>query len=87
MLHCSYNLPIMLKNKNRAQSIITICIQICINKSLFIADNIETVLLGCIYKCQQNTLYVFIGNDCSIRIYQSFVASFQKYFLLCWHYA
>ena len=77
-------LKIMLKNKNCAQSIITICIQICMNKSLFIADHI---LLGCIYKWWQNTLYVFLDNDCSIRVYQSYVGIFQKYFLLCWHYA
>ena len=39
------NLPIMLKiilkNKNCAWSIITIIIQICIKKSLIIADNLE----------------------------------------------
>ena len=45
MLHCLYNLPIMLKimlkNKNCAQSIITIYIQIYMNKSLLVADNVE----------------------------------------------
>ena len=30
---------------------------------------------------------VLLDNDCSIRVYQSFVAIFQKYFLICWHYA
>ena len=34
-------LKIMLKNKNCAQSIITICIQIYMNKSLLVADNVE----------------------------------------------
>ena len=28
-----------------------------------------------------NTLYVLLDNDCSIRVYQSFVA---KCYLLCW---
>ena len=47
----------------------------------------KAVLSGCIYKAQQNTLYVLLNNDCSIRVYQLFVAIFQKYFLLCWPYA
>ena len=34
-------LNIMLKNKNCAQYIITICIQIYLNKSLLTADNLE----------------------------------------------
>ena len=57
------------------------------NKSILIADNLKTVLLGCIFKWQQNTLHVLLDNDYSVRVYQSFVAIFQKYFLLCWHYA
>ena len=47
----------------------------------------KTALLECIYRWQLNTLHALFGNDCSIRAYQSFVAIFQKYFLLCWHYA
>ena len=53
------------------------------NKSQFTADNLERLLLGCIYKWQQNTPYVLLDNDCSITVYQSFVAILQKYFLLC----
>ena len=34
-----------------------------------------------------NTLHVHLDNDRSIRVYQLFVAIFQKYFLLCWNYA
>ena len=56
-----HNLPIMLKiilkNKNCASSIITICIQICINKTTYSRHFRKTVLLGCIYKWQQNALY------------------------------
>ena len=55
--------------------------------SHYSANTVERLLLGCIYKWQQNTLYVVLDNDCPIRVYQSFVAIFQKYFLLCWHYA
>ena len=45
------------------------------NKSLLRADNLgKTVLLGFIYKWQQNAL-----NDCSIRVYQSLVI-FQNIF-------
>ena len=60
----------MLKNKNCAQSIINIYIQIYMNKSLLLADNVERLFLGCIYKRQQNTLHVFSDIDCSNRIYQ-----------------
>ena len=46
---------------------------------ILIEDNFrKTVLLGCIYKWQQNTLYVLLVNDCSIRVYQSFDAIFKK---------
>ena len=49
------------------------------NKSLLIADNLgRLILLGCIYKWQQNTLYALLDNDCSIRVYQSFVAVLQN---------
>ena len=36
----------------------------------------------CIYKWQQNTLYVLLDNDCSISVYQSFAAILQKYLIL-----
>ena len=58
---------------------IVLSLQICMNKLLLIADN---VLLGCIYKWQQNIPHVLFDNDCSIRVYKSFVTVFQKYFLL-----
>ena len=49
------------------------------DKSILIADKCKrTVLLGCISKWQQNTLYVLLDNDYSIRVYQSFVAIFQN---------
>ena len=75
----------MLKNKNCAQSIyiqiymknITTCSRQCR----------KTVLLGCIYKWQQDTSHILSDIDCSNRVYQSFVANFQIYFLLCWNYA
>ena len=58
------------------------------NKSLLIADNVERPFYyKCIYKWLQNTLYVFLDIDYSNRVYQSFVVTIQKYFLLCWHYA
>ena len=60
---------------------ITIYIQICMNKSKLIADNLERLLF--IAKWQQNTPQVLLDNDCSIRVYQSFVIIFQNYFLLC----
>ena len=44
----------MLKNKNCAKPIVTSYIQICMNKSLLMADNLERLFLGCIYKWQQN---------------------------------
>ena len=34
-------------------------------------------------KIPLGTLHVLLDNDCSIRVYQSFAAIFQKYFLLC----
>ena len=63
------------------------------NKSQLIADNIERLFMGSIYKWQ------FLDNDCSIRVDQSFLAIFQKYYAgimlnafsdllcskLCWH--
>ena len=66
---------IMLKDKNCALSIITIYIQICMNK--YSGQFRKTVLLGCIY----NTLYALLDNDCSIRVYQSLLQFFK--FLLC----
>ena len=45
----------------------------------------NTVVLWCIYKCQQNTLHVFVDNGCSIIEYANDLH--QKYFLLYWHYA
>ena len=43
--------------------------------------NLKTVLLGCIYKWQQNILYVLLGNDCSVRVYQSIICcNFLKIF-------
>ena len=56
---------------------IVLYIQICINKSLLIAENLETVLLGCIYRWQQNN--VLFDNDCSIRVYQSLCCIFSNY--------
>ena len=41
---------------------------------------IKAVLLGCIYKWQQRSLYVLLDNYCSIRVYQSFVVIFSKLF-------
>ena len=57
----------------------------------------KTVLLGCIHKWQQ----IHLHNDCSIRVYQSFVAIFKIFPImldimlnafsdllctkLCWH--
>ena len=64
----------MLKNKDCAKYVITIC-----NSTKFR----KTVLLGCIYKWQQNALYVSLGNDCSIRVYQTSVAIFQTMLALC----
>ena len=46
--------------------------QIFMNKSSLIVDNV------CIRVYKQNTLYVLLDNDCSIRVYQSFVAILQK---------
>ena len=57
MLQRSWNLPIMLnimlKIKNFAQSIIVfIIMQVCMNKSPYIAENF-TILLECVYKWYQ----------------------------------
>ena len=76
-------LKIMCKNKNCAQSIITIYMPL----TTYSRQCRNTVLLGCIYKWQQNALYALLHSDCSIGVYQSFAAIFQKYFQLCWHYA
>ena len=66
----------MLKNKN------------CAYITTYSRQFRETVLLGCIrVNLQQSTLQVPLDNDCLIRVYQSFAAIFQKYFLLCWHYS
>ena len=78
MPQCSYNLPIMLKImlNSRIRIVLGLLyhyIQICINKSLHIANNVETrkiVLLGCIYKWKQNTLHVLLDNNCSNRVCQ-----------------
>ena len=76
---------IMLKNlRIVAQSIITTYKQICMNKSLLIADNLERLFYQGVFI--NGRLYVLLNNDCSIRVYQSFVSIFQKYILLCWHY-
>ena len=49
-----------------------------VNKSLLKSDNFrKTVLLECTYECQQK--YVSLDNDCSIRVYQSFIT---KMFLI-----
>ena len=40
LIKFTYYAQIMLKNKNCAQSIINIYIQVCINRSLLIADNL-----------------------------------------------
>ena len=56
----------------------------CMNKSLLINGQFrKTVLLGYIYKWQQ----LHLDNDCSVRVYQPFVAIFQKYFVLWWRHA
>ena len=81
-------LKIMHKIKNCASSIITICIQICINKSLLIAEILERLFYwGVFINGSKMHCMFYIDNDCSIRVYQTFVIIFQKYFLLCWHYA
>ena len=56
----------------------------CMNKSLLIAENLERPF---IWTYLQMAVSALLDNDCSIRVYQLFVAIFQKYFLLCWHYA
>ena len=55
--------------------------QICLNKSLLIADNLERLFYYGVFKNDSKTHF---NNDYSIRMYESFVAIFQKYFLLCW---
>ena len=78
MLQCSYNLPIMLN--------IVLKNKICALPFMYkIAQTShkqfrKTVLLGCIYTWQQNTLCVLLDNNCSIRVYQYFGAIYQKLF-------
>ena len=40
----------------------------------------KTLLLGCIYNWRLSKLPVFLDNDCSIRIYQSFVTIYKNSF-------
>ena len=50
------------------------------NKSLLIADNLEGLFYYRVYLLMAaNTLYVLLDNDCSIRVYQSFVANISYY--------
>ena len=67
-------LIIMLKNKSCAKSIFTIHMP---NKSLPRQFR-KTVLLECII-WQQNTM---LDNDCSIRVYQSFIANLSPIIML-----
>ena len=45
------------------------------NKLLLIADNLEGLFYWGVFI---NDTYVLLYNDCSIRVYQSFVANFSN---------
>ena len=64
-------LNIKLKNENYSQSImLLIYIQVCMNEPLHKTDNFrKIILLGCIYKKYQDSLYTLLGKECSIRTY------------------
>ena len=49
----------------------------CMNKLLLIAENLERPF---IWVYLQMALSALLENDCSIRVYQLFVAFFQKIF-------
>ena len=65
------------------------------NKSLLTADNIENCFIRVVLiKAAKQIQCIILDNDCSIRVYQSFIANISYYAgimlnafsnQLCWH--
>ena len=85
--------------KNCAQSIINIYIKIYMNKSLLTTNILERLFYQNIFINDNKIYIVNIDNDCSIKVYQLFVAKNISYhagimlnafsdllsLTLCWH--
>ena len=57
--------------------------RICVNKSLLIYRQFRKIVLLGLFIDGSKILCVLSDNDCSIWVYQSFVANFQIYIPLC----
>ena len=80
-------LKIILKNKNFAECITTICIQIWMNKSLLTADSVERLFYYSVFMSGSKYTVCTMTVQLEYINHYYFVVIFQKYFLLCWHYA